>query len=85
MPWAHVAQTLAVLHARGRPRAELADVAPSLRLEASSRALPTAVDALAAWFTSGASRCGPEVLAATAFSWVLTAAWRRQASSTAQP
>lgn len=85
MPWAHVAQTSAVLRASGHPRVKLADVGPSLRREGSSQALPAAVDALASRFTSAASRYGPEVMAATAFSWVLTAAWRRQASSTAQP
>ncbi|MFO0932211.1 MAG: hypothetical protein U1E39_05825 [Planctomycetota bacterium] len=89
VPWAHVVQTLAVLHAAGRPRVKIADLGPSFRLEVHWRTVPTAAGTLAAWFTSGAGRFWPEVLAAAVFSLVVIAACargaRRQASSTAQP
>jgi len=88
VPWAHVVQALAILHAAGRPRVKIADLGPSFRLEAHRRAAPTA-GPVAEWFTSGAGRFWPEVLAAAAFSLVVIAACargaRRQASSTAQP
>lgn len=89
VPWAHVVQTLAVLHAAGRSRVKIADLGPSFRLAVHQRTVPTAAGTLAAWFTSGAGRFWPEVLAAAAFSLVVIAACargaRRQASSTAQP